>query len=252
MHHEVSFLYHWINELLNHLLGAPPAGKVLFSIKALGFDFKMPDVWMPDHVLNALTVLLVLTAIAVWVRKGLSKDKPSGLQQVFEIVIGGIRGLLFDVIGHHGDHYLPMIASFAFFIFVSNFFGLIFFLQPPTANLNTNLALALVSFAYYHTQGFRHAGPGYLKHFLGPMLVLAPLFILLEPISHIARVVSLTLRLTGNIGGEHTATGVFTGFFPVLLPWPMMLLGMIGAGMQAFIFVMLSSVYVSGAVSEEH
>jgi len=251
MHHEVSFLYHFVNDLLTRLFGPVPAGKVLFRIGSQ-LEFKVPNEWVPDHVLNALLVVLILLTIGLIVRRSLSKENPTGLQQVFEVVIAGIRGLLNDVIGHHGDDYLPMIGAFAFFIFTSNIFGLFFFLQPPTTNLNTNLALALVSFSYYHTQGLRHAGPAYLKHFLGPMMALAPLFILLEPISHIARVISLTLRLTGNIGGEHTATGVFAGFFPVFLPWPMMLLGIIGAGMQAFIFVMLSTVFVSGAVSEDH
>ena len=250
MHHETSFLYHAVNNLLVSLLGPPPAGKPIFTVA--GFVFAWPQEWMPDHVLNAILVFFVILVLGLIVRATLSKDKPGAVQQVFEVVLSAIKGLLNDIIGHHGDHYLPMIASFAFFIFLSNIFGLIFFLQPPTANLNTNLALALVSAVYYHSQGFKHAGPGYLKHFMGPMLALAPLFLLLEPISHIARVVSLTLRLTGNVGGEHTATGVFSSMFPVFVPWPMMILGIVGATMQAFIFVMLSTVYVSGAVSEEH
>jgi len=249
MHHETSFLYDWINGLLVRWLGPPP-DRVLFAFG--DFQFKTTEVWLPDHVLNSILVLLILVVGGIWLRRNLSKENPSGFQQSMEILIGSLRDLLDDVIGHHGSAHLPVIGGFAFFILVANFFGLIFFLQPPTANLNTNLALALVSFVYYHIQGFRHANVAYLKQFLGPILGLVILFLPLEIISHSARVLSLTLRLTGNISGEHTANGVFTGIFPLFVPWPMMLLGIIGACMQTFIFVMLSTVYVAGAVSEEH
>lgn len=250
MHHEVSFLYSAINALLNTLLGPPPSGKVLFTVGS--FQFKFPHEWMPDPAINALLVVLVLLTIGLLLRRGLSKDRPGQLQQIFEVVVGGIRGLMHDVIGHHADSYLGMIGTFAFFICLCNAFGLIFFLQPPTANLNTNLALALVSFTYYHVQGIKHSGFSYFKHFCGPIALLAFFFIPLEIVSHSARVISLTLRLTGNITGEHTATGVFAEIFPILIPWPMMLLGIVGTFMQTFIFVMLSSVYVSEAVAEEH
>jgi F-type H+-transporting ATPase subunit a len=261
MHHEFSIFYAWLNALAVSLFGEAPKDLVVFSVK--GFALKFPAVpfkvdgiekngWIPDHVLNASLVVLLLLVLGLFLRSRLSKKSPGGFQQVIEIVVGGLRGLLADVIGHGSDHYLWMIGSFAFFIFFCNAFGLIFFLQPPTANLNTNLALALVSFTFYHVQGFRHSGFGYLKHFLGPILLLAPLFLILEPISHVARILSLTLRLTGNITGEHTATGVFAGIFPLIVPLPMMFLGIIGTFMQTFIFVMLSSVYVAGAVSDEH
>lgn len=249
MHHEVSFLYHWVNSILESLLGPPPQ-RVLFEVGS--FAFRTPEVWLPDHVLNAILVVLLILVGGLVLKSRLKKTSPSGFQQAIEVFVAAIRDLLLDVIGPHGRHYMPLLGSFAFFILVSNFFGLVFFLQPPTANLNTNLALALVSFVYYHTQGLRHSGLRYFKHFLGPIAAMFLLFLPLELVSHTARVVSLTLRLTGNISGEHAASGFFFGLFPLVVPWPMMLLGIIGAIMQTLIFVMLSTVYVAEAVAEEH
>jgi F-type H+-transporting ATPase subunit a len=140
------------------------------------------------------------------------------------------------------------------FIFISNIFGLLYFLQPPTANTNTTFALSITAFLYYNFQGIKAQGVvHYIKHFMGPIPWLAPLMFPIELIGHFARILSLGMRLFGNILGEHTATGIFVGMFPLLLPWPMMGLGIFGSFLQTFVFIMLTMVYLGGAVAaEEH
>jgi len=162
--------------------------------------------------------------------------------------------LLREIIGHEGDRYLYIIGSFAVFIFISNIFGLFYFLQPPTSNPNTTFALALTSFLYYNYQGIKTQGLlHYLKHFGGPVWWLFPLMFVIEIIANFARILSLGMRLFGNIFGEHTATGIFSGLVPILVPWPMMALGIFGALLQTFVFIMLTMVYISGAIAvEEH
>jgi len=233
MEHEHSILY----EPLNHLLRP-----------VLGFE-------VPDHVIMALLVLVISLVVFPLMSRRLRKDNPSPFQHVLELVVAGLRDLTDDVIGHGASRkYLYIIGGFASFIFVSNIFGLFFFLQPPTSNPNTTFGLALAAFLYYNAQGIKEQGLlHYLKHFMGPILILAPLFIVIEIIGHLARILSLGMRLFGNIFGEHTATGIFMGMLPFVLPWPMMGLGIFGAFLQTFVFIMLTMVYIGGAVTaEEH
>ncbi|GAC1396793.1 MAG: hypothetical protein NVSMB68_13380 [Thermoanaerobaculia bacterium] len=165
-----------------------------------------------------------------------------------------IMALLVDIVGHGGERFLFIIGSFAVFIFVSNIFGLFFFLQPPTSNPNTTFGLAACAFLYYNYQGVRTQGLGqYLKHFMGPMPLLAPIMVPIEIIGHLARILSLGMRLFGNIFGEHMATGIFMGMLPFVLPWPMMGLGIFGAFLQTFVFIMLTMGSIGGAVTaDEH
>lgn len=209
---------------------------------------------IPDHVLNALLVLLISAIVFPLMSRKISKDNPGNFQQFLELIVGGLRDLLKDIIGHGGERFLNVIGGFAVFIFVSNMFGLFFFLQPPTSNVNTTFALGLTAFLYYNYQGIKAQGIGhYIKHFMGPVAWLAPLMFLIEVIGHLARILSLGMRLFGNIFGEHTATGIFMGMLPFVLPWPMMGLGIFGAFLQTFVFIMLTMVYIGGAVAaEEH
>jgi F-type H+-transporting ATPase subunit a len=247
VHDEYSFLFHPVNSLLAWLLGAPSEGWQW----AMGVTGK-EGIWLPDHVIMAMLVTLVVTVLAVIARRGMSLDKPGVLQQVFELVVSGLRGLTEDVIGHgQGARFVGFIAALTMFIFVSNAFGLIFFLQPPTSSTSTTAGLALTAFFFYHAVGIRASGWRYFKQFMGPVWWLFPLMIPLEIISHLARVLSLTLRLFGNISAEHTATGIFLVVLPFFVP-AMMGLGVLGATIQTFIFIMLTTVYVSGAVAEEH
>jgi F-type H+-transporting ATPase subunit a len=235
MEHEHSILYEPFNYIWRHVIGA-------------GFD-------VPDHVIMALLVLVLNTIIFGLASRTFSRDNPGGFQHTLEMVVGGLRDLLEDIVGHGAARkYIYIIGGFASFIFMSNIFGLFYFLQPPTGNTNTTFGLGLCAFVYYNWQGVKTQGLGhYLAHFAGPMPLLAPLMIPIEIIGHIARVLSLGMRLFGNIFGEHTATGIFVGMFPLFLPWPMMGLGIFGAFLQTFVFIMLTMVYIGGAVTaEEH
>lgn len=229
---------------------------ILFApVNALWHSLQHRFAWdIPDHVIMALVVLLISIIVFPLMARKISRENPGHFQQMLELVVGGLKTLLRDIIGHDGDRYLYIIGSFAAFIFVSNIFGIFFFLQPPTSNPNTTFGLALCAFLYYNWQGIRSQGLGhYLKHFMGPMPLLAPLMIPIEIIGHLARILSLGMRLFGNIFGEHTATGIFMGMLPFVLPWPMMGLGIFGAFLQTFVFIMLTMVYIAGAtVVEEH
>lgn len=232
MEHHYSIFYEPLNHFLEPILG-----------------FRVPD-----HVIMALFVLLLSSTIFPLMARRISKDNPSGFQQFLELIVGGLKGLLHEIIGPHSQKYLYIIGGFAVFIFLSNICGIFFFLQPPTGNINTTFALSLTAFLYYNWQGIKAQGPGhYLAHFAGPVWWLAPLMFPIEIIGHVARILSLGMRLFGNIFGEHTATGIFVGMLPLILPWPMMGLGIFGAFLQTFVFIMLSMVYIGGAVAaEEH
>uniref|UniRef100_A0A7C2SAY6 ATP synthase subunit a n=1 Tax=Thermoanaerobaculum aquaticum TaxID=1312852 RepID=A0A7C2SAY6_9BACT len=247
MEHEHSILYKPINALLLRLFGEPSPGWQ----QSLGLG---EPVWLPDHVIMALFAVVVIAAVGTWVKRHLSLDHPSSLQQAMEVIVGGLRGLAEDVIGHGtGRAYVPYIAALTFFIFTCNIFGLFFFLQPATADLNTTFALALTTFIFYNFVGIRHNGLlGHLKHFIGPVWWLAPLMLPVEIISHLARILSLSVRLFGNMFGEHAVTGVFTALIPFAIPWPLMGLGILGSTIQTFIFVMLTAVYIAGVTAEEH
>lgn len=233
MEHEHSILY-------------APFNKYIWR-HAFGFD-------VPDHVVMALLVLLISAIVFPLMSRRISKDNPSGFQHFLELIVGGLKNLLHEIVGPHSEKYLYIIGGFACFIFVSNMFGLIFFLQPPTANPNTTFGLGLTAFLYYNFQGIRAQGLWhYIKHFAGPMPLLAPIMFPIEIIGHFARILSLGMRLFGNIFGEHSATGIFMGMLPFVLPWPMMGLGIFGAFLQTFVFIMLTMVYIGGAVAaEEH
>ena len=231
-HHETSIFYGPVNALTEK-----------FGIHA------------PDHIIMALFVLLLSTVLFGLATRNLSKDNPGPMQHVLEVLIGGLKGMLEDVAGHGTSaRFLNIIAAFAVFIFLSNMCGQLFFLQPPTANTNVTFALSLSAFLYYNYQGIRSQGlVHYIKHFMGPVAWLAPLMFPIELIGHFARILSLGMRLFGNIFGEHTATSIFVGMFPLFLPWPMMGLGIFGSFLQTFVFIMLTMVYIGGAVAaEEH
>ena len=226
---------------------------------------------VPDHVLNGLFILLLLAVTLPLIRKMILKTTvgdvppvPSKFQQFLEIITGGLLDLLEDIIGHgYAKGYLPLIGAFAVFIFLCNISGLFFFLAPATANPNTTFALSISAFCLYNLQGIgKHKGT-YVKQFLPPAgfplwgtLLLSIMIFPVEIISHSVRAVSLGLRLFGNISGEHTVTASIAGLAApwtyVLAPWPIMLIGIIAATMQTFIFIMLLMVYIGGALAEEH
>jgi len=204
-----------------------------------------------NHVMYAWLVMIILIVLAFLAARSI-KLIPNGWQNLMESVITGIEGLITDTMGPKGVAYFPMLATFALFILVSNLIALIPGFYPPTADLNTNAALALTVFVMTHFIGFKEHGIGYLKHFMGPILALAPLIFIIEVIGHIARPLSLTLRLFGNMYGHEVVLMIFIALVPFLLPVPMMLMGVLIAFIQTFVFTLLAMIYIAGALEEAH
>lgn len=204
-----------------------------------------------EHVTYTWFVMLVL-ALAAFAASRALKEVPTGMQNFMEVVVGGVENLIEETMGPKGKAYFPLIASFALFILVSNLVALIPGFYPPTANLNTNFALALTVFAMTHIVGVKEHGISYLKHFTGPILVLAPLMFIIEVIGHLARPLSLSLRLFGNMYGHEIVLMIFFALVPFLLPIPMMLMGVLVACIQTFVFTLLAMIYIAGALEEAH
>jgi len=174
------------------------------------------------------------------------------LVNFFEIVASLILGFVKDILGHDWRKYLPIILSLWFFILLNNLFGLVPFMEPATSNLNTNVAMALVVFFATHYYGYRAHGIKYFKQFLGPVPWLAPLMLPIELIGHFARVLSLSVRLFGNMFADHLVVAIFLFLVAPFVPIAFMVLGILVCLIQALIFSILSTVYFSIAVSEEH
>jgi F-type H+-transporting ATPase subunit a len=241
--------------------------------------FSLPGI--PDHVTYTWLVMIVLATIAFIASRNVQLV-PRGLQNAIEVVLEQFIGMIDDVMGHEGRKYLPLIATLGLFILGANLLSLVPGMAGPTANLNTTAACALVVFFAYHYIGVRKQGAlTYLKHFMGPVpLALKPLMFVIEIISHLARPLSLTLRLFGNMVGGHILLAII--FFLMgldgLIGWALSgsgigaVVGGIGGAvmivftvgflyplkilvsfLQAFIFVMLTMLYISGAIEEaEH
>ncbi len=203
-----------------------------------------------DYLLNAILAAIATVIITTLVKK---ERIPGPFQQVLEFVTSGIRNLVSDNIHHHPDKYFPFIGTLGLFVFLNNFFGLIPGLNPGTSNWNVTLGLALVVFLYYNFHGMREQGVGkYWLHFAGPIWWLAPLMFPLEILGLLSRNLSHSLRLFGNIAGEHIVAGIFFGLLPLFLPVPLMVLGLFFGLIQAFVFIMLATIYLSGAVAHDH
>jgi len=249
---------------------------------------------VPDQVLYTWVAMLVLIVLAFAATRHLALV-PRGVQNFMEMALEQFMAMLDDVIGHDGRRYLPLIATLGLFILTANLLGLFPGLMAPTGNLNTTVACALIVFVTYHVIGARKVGVvAYLKHFAGPLLdaelfpnravdfgfklVLVPLYFVIEVVSHLARPLSLALRLFGNMAGGHILLAVMFLLTAGMIGWAFSgSLGAIGLGLpgslllvaftswflfplkllvaflQAFIFVMLTMVYIAGAVQEaEH
>ena len=251
-HH--SILYGPINALLIRLLGEPPVERLSPGMARFFFpDGK--EAWIPDAAIMVLLLTVLIAIVFPLAARRFDRKTPRGNQNFLEMIVSFLRGIVAETIGERGvPVYLPIIGALFVFIAMGNLFGVFFFLQPPTGALSTTVALAVISFVYFNAQGIREHGlVGYLKHFMGPMLLIAPLFFVIEIIGTVARILSLSLRLFMNIFGEHTTTGVFASLVPVVVPWPMMALGIFTALLQAYVFALLSAVYIATAVAhEEH
>jgi len=240
----------WFTEILNRLL----AGPVVQLLHLLRIPIKPGHeaAPIPNSLAMEILVFGFLLVLFLMVRSRLSVDNPGSLQHVFESIEGFVNGQSREIIGHHSEGYTPFLATLVFFILFCNLIGVIPGFESPTAVPVVPLGCALCAFMYYQTQGFKHAGIGYLKHFAGPMPALAPLMIPIELISHLARVLSLTIRLFANMFAGDMVTLVFFSLVP--LGVPIIFLGLhIGVSLlQTYIFVLLTTVYLQGAVAEEH
>jgi F-type H+-transporting ATPase subunit a len=157
------------------------------------------------------------------------------------------------VIGEGGRKYIPMFSAIFLFVLANNLMGIIPGMTPATENINTTFAMGLFTFLAYNMYGIKENGIGYLQHFLGPIIWLAPIMLPIELISHMVRPFSLGLRLANVMMGDHTVVGIFLGLGPgVVLPIPFYLLGIFVCFVQAFVFTLLSMVYVAMATAHDH
>ncbi|HRZ77479.1 MAG TPA: F0F1 ATP synthase subunit A [Bacteroidales bacterium] len=195
--------------------------------------------------------MLVLILMAVVVVRGM-KLIPGRLQNFLEVLIGGLKGLLVDTMGEKGMIFFPVMATIFLFILTCNLGGIFSKFYSPTANLNTNCAMALSVFMLTHIVGVKIHGIKYIKQFMGPVWWMAPIMIPVELIGHIARPLSLTMRLFGNIFGEDLVLIVLLLLVPFLMPIPMLILMIFTSLLQAFVFTLLAMMYISGAMEEAH
>ena len=195
-----------------------------------------------------IILLLALSALATMAIKTI----PGGLQNFMEVVVGGIENMIVETMGERGRPFFPLVATLAIFILVSNLIGLIPGFFPPTANINTTAACAIIVFLSTHVVGVKHHGLHYLKHFMGPIAWLAPVMFIIEVIGHLSRPVSLTLRLFGNMNGHELVLMIFFGLAPFLVPLPMMLMGVLVSFIQAYVFMLLAMIYIQGSLEEAH
>jgi len=227
-------------------------GRALSYLLALvGIEVKNPEHLVPDYIVMSLFVALFLMLFL-----GLSSRKlrlvPSKLQSILELIIEAFESLLVEIIGEDGKKYLPVIATIGLFILSCNLLGLVPGFMSPTSKLNVTAGCALVVFVYYHWQGIKSKGLfKYLKHFTGPIPAIAPLLLPIEIIGHFSRPVSLSIRLFGNIFAEELLILVIASIIPFFLPLPFMAIAIFTSVIQAFVFVLLASIYIGGAVAHE-
>jgi len=204
-----------------------------------------------DAIAYTWLIIIMLALLSVLATKALSAV-PGGLQNFMEVIIGGIENMIVETMGEHGRPFFPLIATLAIFVLVSNLIGLVPGFFPPTANINTTAACAVVVFVTTHVVGVKEHGFKYIKHFMGPILWLAPMMFFIEVIGHFSRVISLTLRLFGNMNGHELVLMIFFGLAPFLVPLPMMMMGVLVSFIQAFVFMLLAMIYIQGSLEHAH
>ncbi len=213
---------------------------------------------VPEHVITFLIIAFVISLFGLIYRmkskdinKSVIPDKGTTFRNIVEAFGEFVYGLCRSTMGEKEAHkYFPVICMIFVFIFLSNLTGLIPGFLPPTDNINTTLALGLFVFLYYNYQGIKAQGLiGHLKHFAGPVWYLAPLIFVIELISHAVRPISLALRLRGNMFGDHLVLSIFSGLLPYIVPIAFMILGLFVCFIQAFVFTLLTMVYISLATA---
>jgi len=204
-----------------------------------------------DAIAYTWLVMAILFIAAFVVKRGL-KRIPGKFQNFMEFIISSIEKLITDNMGDKGKPFFPLIATLAFFILTSNLIGLIPGFYPPTANLNTTVACAIIVFITTHVVGVKVHGITYVRHFLGPVWWLAPFMFFVEIIGHLSRPLSLSFRLFGNMNGHELILIIFFTLAPFLVPLPMVLMGVLIAFLQSFVFMLLATIYIQGSLEEAH
>lgn len=205
-----------------------------------------------SHVTHSWFVMLVLILSAVLFVRGV-KLLPERGQNFFEMIVGGLEKFMLDITGPEGRFFFPFIGTIFLYILVCNLIGLVPGFNSPTANLNTTLSLALCSFTLTHIIGIKFHGAKYIKHFLGPVWWLAPIMFPIEMIGHVARIMSLSVRLFGNIFGKEMVLSILFGLAGLYLaPLPILFLGILVSFIQALVFMLLSTMYFVGSMEHAH
>lgn len=243
--HEVEL---WITALFNRFLAAP----LNTFLNAIGLPAADPvHPWQNWITMELLVVAIILVLFAI-LRSRLSVDHPGKLQLTFEAVYKFVMGQTDDAV-EHGRKYAPFFGALFLFILFMNLIGVIPGFESPTMTAAVPLGLAVAVFLYYHWMGLREQGVGrYIVHFVGPLPALAIVMIPIELISHLARPLSLTVRLFANMFAGEKVTLTFLSLTFLVAPAVFMGLHIFVAVLQAYIFMLLAMIYVGGAVAHEH
>ncbi|MGC2697277.1 MAG: F0F1 ATP synthase subunit A [Candidatus Angelobacter sp.] len=241
----------WITALLNRLF-AGPVNAVLQALPPV-FHPADPSAPINNAVAVEILVLAILLLMFLWVRSRLSVENPGGSQHLAETLHEFITNQSEEIIGLHSEKFTPFLASLFLFILLMNLMGLFPGMESPTVNPAVPFGCALVAFFYYNLHGIRKQGPlKFLVHFAGPVWWLAWLIFPIEIISTLARVMSLTIRLYANIFAGDMVTAAFFSLVPIGIPVIFLLLHVGVSFLQAYIFILLTTIYLSGVVAEEH
>ncbi|MBF0467400.1 MAG: F0F1 ATP synthase subunit A [Desulfamplus sp.] len=204
------------------------------------------------HVVYMWVVMAILILLG-WLAGKNTKLVPEPVQNVFEVLVSGLEEFMVEITGEEGRWLFPLAASIFLFVFIGNLIGLVPGFFPPTANLNTTAALALVTVVFTHVIGIRYHGANYYKHFIGPVWWMIPIILPIELIGHAARILSLSFRLFGNMMGHELVLGILFALAGAFFaPLPIMALGIFVALVQAFVFFLLSVMYFTGAMEHAH
>ena len=204
------------------------------------------------HVIYTWVVMGMLIVFGVLATRGIQMIPGKG-QNIFEILIGALEDFMVDITGEEGRWFFPLLATVFLFILLSNLVGLVPGFFPPTGSLNTTLACALTVVVFTHVIGIMYHGPKYIKHFTGPVWWMIPIMLPVELVGHLARILSLSFRLFGNIMGKELVLGIGFGLAGAFFaPLPIMVLGIFVSLVQAFVFFLLSVMYFTGAMEHAH
>ena len=263
-----------VTKAVNALLGKP----VLALLALLHIHPENAQYPIPNYIAMEFLVFLIAAIFFLWLKPRIRADRPGATQQIMEFLLVnpmgvGIKDLIDDIVGHDSDRHIPMMGTIALFIFLSNMLAIVPGLMSPTAAVTVPLGCAVVVFIYYNAFGLKkHGGGGYFKTLLGPVPAISPIMLIVETFSHFARMLSLTVRLWANMMvselifvsflglsmalftflGHLNAAGYVSAVVPVGIPLALTFFHIFEAVLQAFIFTILSIVYLGLATAEEH